>query len=155
MFGRTARLLSGVQSPLIATRTAAFKSQLAVNHILHRNISDKLRSQIDKAVKEHPVVVFMKGNKASPQCGFSRAVIQILDLQGVKDFKTVNVLSDSEVREGIKEYTSWPTIPQVFLNGEFIGGSDILISMHQSGELETMLAKEGIIEAPEQEPTSK
>ncbi|EGF78249.1 hypothetical protein BATDEDRAFT_13286, partial [Batrachochytrium dendrobatidis JAM81] len=123
----------------------------------HRNISDKLRSQIDKAVKEHPVVVFMKGNKASPQCGFSRAVIQILDLQGKSGlcFITVNVLSDSEVREGIKEYTSWPTIPQVFLNGEFIGGSDILISMHQSGELETMLAKEGIIEAPEQEPTSK
>ncbi|KAJ3299268.1 monothiol glutaredoxin grx5 [Borealophlyctis nickersoniae] len=123
--------------------------------VWRRNLSDSLRQQIDKAVKEHDVLVFMKGNKEAPQCGFSRAVVQILQANGVDDFKTVNVLSDEEVRAGIKEYSSWPTIPQVFVKGEFVGGCDILMGMHQSGELQTFLEKEGILKkadsAPKQE----
>ncbi|KAL2914383.1 monothiol glutaredoxin grx5 [Polyrhizophydium stewartii] len=112
---------------------------------VRRNLSDSLRSEIDKAVKGNDVVVFMKGNKEAPQCGFSRAVVQILQLQGVQNFKTVNVLADEAVRNGIKEYSSWPTIPQVFIKGEFVGGCDILLNMHQSGELEQLLAQQGIV----------
>ncbi|KAJ3158623.1 monothiol glutaredoxin grx5 [Geranomyces michiganensis] len=111
---------------------------------LRRDLSDDLRARFDTAVKSNDVLVFMKGNKSQPQCGFSRAVVQILTLQGVKDFKTVNVLADEEVRTGIKEYSSWPTIPQVFVKGEFVGGCDILINMHQSGELDTFLQEKGI-----------
>ncbi|KAJ3006163.1 monothiol glutaredoxin grx5 [Thoreauomyces humboldtii] len=110
-----------------------------------RSLSDDLRSRLDEAVKSNDVLVFMKGNKAQPQCGFSRAVVQILGMQGVKDFKTVNVLQDEEVRGGIKEYSSWPTIPQVYVKGEFVGGCDILINMHQSGELDTLLRDKGIV----------
>ncbi|KAH6570286.1 hypothetical protein BASA61_001660 [Batrachochytrium salamandrivorans] len=123
----------------------AFPSHSIINYAPCRSISDSLKAQIDQAVKDNPVVVFMKGNKESPQCGFSRAVVQILEIQGVTNFKTVNVLSDSEIRDGIKEYTSWPTIPQVFVKGEFVGGCDILMNMHRSGDLEQLLVQQGII----------
>jgi monothiol glutaredoxin len=92
------------------------------------------KQRIDDLVATSPVFVFMKGNKLMPQCGFSNNVVQILHSLGVA-FETFDVLSDGEIRQGIKEYSEWPTIPQVYVNGEFIGGSDILIEMYNSGEL--------------------
>ncbi|KAK1925083.1 thioredoxin-like protein [Papiliotrema laurentii] len=126
-----------------------------------RYLSDQARKLIDDAVKENPLVVFMKGTPDAPQCGFSRAVCQILDVNGVerKDLKAFNCLADNELREGIKEYSDWPTIPQVYIKGEFVGGADIMYSMHQSGELEKLLVKEGIIPElpplPEDAPAAK
>ncbi|KAL1929752.1 hypothetical protein VTP01DRAFT_1890 [Rhizomucor pusillus] len=117
-----------------------------------RFISDALRKQLDKDVKSKDIVMFMKGTPEMPMCGFSRAAVQIMQVQGV-DFdkvKTFNVLEDEELRQGIKEYSEWPTIPQVYIKGEFIGGCDILLNMHQSGDLEDLLVKEGII--PEEVP---
>jgi len=90
--------------------------------------------KIKDLIKSNPIMVFMKGTKLMPQCGFSNNVVQILNSLGV-EFKTFDVLSDYEVREGIKEYSDWPTIPQVYLKGEFLGGSDILIEMYNSGSL--------------------
>jgi len=92
------------------------------------------KQRIDELVASSPVFVFMKGNKLMPQCGFSNNVVQILHSLGVA-FETFDVLSNGEIRQGIKEYSEWPTIPQVYVNGEFIGGSDILIEMYNSGEL--------------------
>ena len=92
------------------------------------------KQRIDDLVATSPVFVFMMGNKLMPQCGFSNNVVQILHSLGVA-FETFDVLSDGEIRQGIKEYSEWPTIPQVYVNGEFIGGSDILIEMYNSGEL--------------------
>ncbi len=91
-------------------------------------------ARIEELVKSSPVMVFMKGSKLMPQCGFSNNVVQILNSLGVS-FETFDVLSDMEIRQGIKEYSDWPTIPQVYLKGEFLGGSDILIEMYNSGEL--------------------
>ncbi|KAJ3413266.1 monothiol glutaredoxin grx5 [Chytridiales sp. JEL 0842] len=127
--------------------SASFMSArpMAASKTFWRLLSDDLRAKIDKAVKENDVLVFMKGTKVAPQCGFSRAVVQILEGHGV-DFKTVNVLADENVRNGIKEYSNWPTIPQVYIKGEFVGGCDIMVNMMQSGELAKMLAKEGLIE---------
>ncbi|WFD36156.1 monothiol glutaredoxin grx5 [Malassezia cuniculi] len=115
-----------------------------------RLISDDVRAKIDAAVKQDPLVVFMKGTPDMPQCGFSRAVIQILQMQNVNPDKvaTYNCLEDSELRSAIKEYSDWPTIPQVYLDGEFVGGCDIMFSLHQSGELEEMLRKAGLLDAP-------
>ncbi len=96
------------------------------------------RQRIDELITEHPVLVFMKGNKLMPQCGFSNNVVQILQSLGVP-FETFDVLADTEIRQGIKEFSDWPTIPQVYVKGEFLGGSDILIEMYNSGELREML----------------
>ncbi|KAI8590018.1 mitochondrial monothiol glutaredoxin-5-like protein [Geranomyces variabilis] len=137
------RSAASFSARIIPSSAAAFAPATA-RLSFRRNLSDDLRARLDTAVKSNDVLVFMKGNKAQPQCGFSRAVVQILTLQGVKDFKTVNVLADEEVRTGIKEYSSWPTIPQVYVKGEFVGGCDILINMHQSGELDTFLKEQGI-----------
>ncbi|GAA5839646.1 hypothetical protein JCM3766R1_000927 [Sporobolomyces carnicolor] len=114
-----------------------------------RQLSDEARKKIDDVVKENPLVLFMKGTPDLPQCGFSRAVCQILEVQGVAPEKIVafNCLEDQELREGIKEYSSWPTIPQVYLQGEFVGGCDIMLQMHQSGELEKMLLEAKLVEA--------
>lgn len=101
---------------------------------------------IRETVTEHPVVLFMKGTAQFPQCGFSGKAIQILRELGVKKLVTVNVLEDAEVREGIKEYSSWPTIPQLYVKGEFIGGSDIMSEMHASGELKTVLQESGALD---------
>jgi monothiol glutaredoxin len=92
------------------------------------------RQRIETLVASSPVVVFMKGNKLMPQCGFSNNVCQILNALAVQ-FETFDVLSDPEIRQGIKEFSDWPTIPQVYVQGEFMGGSDILIEMYNSGEL--------------------
>ena len=96
---------------------------------------------IRKTVTEHPVVLFMKGTAQFPQCGFSGRAIQILKQCGVKNLVTVNVLEDEEVRQGVKDYASWPTIPQLYVNGEFVGGSDIMMEMFESGELKQVLDK--------------
>ena len=94
--------------------------------------------RIDDLVKTNDIVLFMKGNASFPMCGFSGRAIQILKAVGVdtKSLKTVNVLDDQEIRQGIKEYSNWPTIPQLYLKGEFVGGSDILMEMYESGELQ-------------------
>lgn len=97
-----------------------------------------LKNRIEILVASSPVFVFMKGSKLMPQCGFSNNVVQVLNALGVP-YETFDVLSDPEIRQGIKDYANWPTIPQVYLKGEFLGGSDILIEMYNSGELrETM-----------------
>jgi monothiol glutaredoxin, Grx4 family len=102
---------------------------------------------IRETVTKHPVVLFMKGSAQFPQCGFSGRAIQILKSCGVKKLVTVNVLEDEEVRQGIKEYSNWPTIPQLYINGEFIGGSDIMGEMNETGELKALLEKAGALEA--------
>jgi monothiol glutaredoxin len=101
-------------------------------------MDDQIRTRIEGLINSSPVYVFMKGNKLMPQCGFSNNVVQILHALAVP-FETFDVLSDMEVRQGIKEYSEWPTIPQVYVNGEFLGGSDILIEMYNSGELREKL----------------
>ena len=99
------------------------------------------QQRIDELVKSNEVVLFMKGNASFPQCGFSGRAIQILKACGVdaKALKTVNVLEDDAVRAGIKDYSNWPTIPQLYVKGEFVGGSDIMTEMYQSGELQQVL----------------
>jgi len=94
---------------------------------------------IQKTVTENPVVLFMKGTAQFPQCGFSGRAIQLLKEAGARNLVTVNVLEDDDVRQGIKDYANWPTIPQLFVNGQFVGGSDIMTEMFQSGELHTLL----------------
>lgn len=98
----------------------------------------ELKARIDALVKDNSVVLFMKGTRQFPMCGFSARAVQALTLAGFTDFKDVNVLEDNELREGIKEYSQWPTIPQAYIKGEFIGGSDILIEMLQAGELQKL-----------------
>ncbi len=98
-----------------------------------------VQQRIDDLVKNNRVVLFMKGSAQFPMCGFSGRAIQILKACGVNDLKTFNVLEDEEVRQGIKEYASWPTIPQLYIGGEFIGGSDIMMEMYESGELQQVL----------------
>ena len=97
------------------------------------------QDRIRKIVTGHPVVLFMKGSPQFPQCGFSASATQILKASGVDKPFTVDVLQDDEIRQGIKEYANWPTIPQLYVNGEFVGGADILREMYQSGELQEML----------------
>jgi monothiol glutaredoxin len=96
------------------------------------------QEHIKKQVTEHPVVLYMKGTPDFPQCGFSANVVNILKACGVENMFTVDVLSNPEIRQGIKEYANWPTIPQLYVNGEFVGGSDILTEMYQSGELQKL-----------------
>ncbi len=97
---------------------------------------------ISKTVSDNPVVLFMKGTAQFPQCGFSGRAIQILQACGVKNLVTVNVLEDDDVRQAIKDFSNWPTIPQLYVKGEFVGGSDIVYEMYQSGELQKMLPQE-------------
>ncbi len=99
-----------------------------------------VQQRIDELVKGNRVVLFMKGNPQFPMCGFSGRAVQILKACGVDDLKTFDVLSDEDVRQGIKDYAQWPTIPQLYVNGEFIGGSDIMMEMYQAGELQPLLA---------------
>ena len=99
------------------------------------------QQRIDELVKNHDVVLFMKGSASFPMCGFSGRAIQILKACGVetKTLKTVNVLDDAEIRQGIKEYSNWPTIPQLYVKGEFVGGSDIMMEMFENGELQQVI----------------
>ena len=97
------------------------------------------QQRIDQIVKGHRVVLFMKGTAQFPMCGFSGRAVQVLKACGVQDLATVNVLEDEDIRQGIKEYANWPTIPQLYINGEFVGGSDIMMEMYESGELQQAL----------------
>ncbi|MCW5632169.1 MAG: Grx4 family monothiol glutaredoxin [Rubrivivax sp.] len=98
-----------------------------------------VQQRIDQLVKDNRVMLFMKGTAQFPMCGFSGRAVQVLKACGVDEIATFNVLEDEEVRQGIKEYANWPTIPQLYVNGEFVGGSDILMEMYQSGELQQLL----------------
>jgi monothiol glutaredoxin len=102
-----------------------------------RSVMDT-QQRIKAIVDENTVVLFMKGNAQFPMCGFSGRAVQILKACGVDQFKTVNVLEDEEIRQGIKEFSNWPTIPQLYVKGEFVGGSDIMMEMYQSGELQQL-----------------
>jgi len=101
------------------------------------SVQDKIREQ----VQGHRVVLYMKGTPQSPQCGFSATATEILKRCGAGDFFSVNVLADDDIRQGIKAYANWPTIPQLYVDGEFVGGCDIMREMYQSGELQTLLSK--------------
>jgi monothiol glutaredoxin len=98
-----------------------------------------IKQRIKGEVTAHPVVLFMKGSPQFPQCGFSALAVQVLNACGVEEFHSVDVLADNDIREGIKDYANWPTIPQLYVNGEFVGGSDIMREMYQSGELQKIL----------------
>lgn len=101
-----------------------------------------IKDTIRETVEKNRVVLFMKGTKSFPQCGFSQRAVEVLKRTGVP-FKDVNVLADPELRQGIKDYSQWPTIPQVYIDGKFVGGSDILMEMYQSGELQKLVEVEG------------
>jgi monothiol glutaredoxin len=105
-------------------------------------MNDPIRVRIEQEIKEHDVVLFMKGTPVFPQCGFSAAVVQVLSSLGVK-FKGIDVLSDPELRRGIKAFSEWPTVPQLYVKGEFIGGCDIVREMFETGELAQFLAARG------------
>ncbi|KAF1960358.1 glutaredoxin [Byssothecium circinans] len=147
MFARRAipsafRAATRATRPLASTMTPRFLTPMQM-----RMLSDEMRSAIDKAVSSAPVVLFMKGTPETPQCGFSRASIQILGMQGVdpEKFTAFNVLEDQDLRSGIKEYSEWPTIPQLYVDKEFVGGCDILMTMHQDGSLAKMLEEKGVL----------
>ncbi len=101
-------------------------------------MADETRARIEELIQKNKVMLFMKGTKQFPACGFSNAVVQILKKEGVS-FETYNILSDPELRQALKEYSSWPTYPQLYVAGKFVGGCDIVTEMHQSGELTTVL----------------
>lgn len=133
---------------LMSNRATTFKNLPAINRPVNLFFSSDAsqilsKQEVDKLVKGNKVVVFMKGVPSEPRCGFSNAVIQVLRMHGV-EYSSHNVLENDAIRQGIKDYTNWPTIPQVFINGEFVGGCDILLQMHQNGELIEELKKVGI-----------
>ena len=97
-----------------------------------------VRTRIEELIKSHKVMLFMKGSKQFPACGFSNTVVQILKKEGAS-FETFNILADGEVRQGLKDYSSWPTFPQLYIDGKFVGGCDIVTEMHQAGELKALL----------------
>ena len=101
-------------------------------------MNQEIQKQIAETVKSHPIVVFVKGTPQAPMCGFSKAIMDIFSSLGA-EFKTVDVLSDPDIREGVKEFTQWPTIPQVFIKGEFVGGCDIVRDLFAKGELQPMV----------------
>jgi monothiol glutaredoxin len=109
-------------------------------------MTEDARSRIDAAVKANDVLLFMKGTPLFPQCGFSSRAIAILERIGV-EYGTVDVLQDQGVRQGIKEYSDWPTIPQLYVKGEFVGGSDIMMEMYESGELQQLMEEQGLVAA--------
>ncbi len=101
-------------------------------------------ARIESTIKANDIVLYMKGSKKLPQCGFSATVAAVLERLGIKDYHDVNVLADQEIREGVKAYAQWPTIPQLYIKGEFIGGCDIVRDMYQSGELQALLKEKGV-----------
>lgn len=116
---------------------------IKVPFLQERAMSDAVHTSIDSAVKANDVLLFMKGTPTFPQCGFSSVVVQVLDYLGV-EYQALNVLEDQEVREGIKAYSNWPTIPQLYVKGEFVGGCDIVKEMFEAGELKDYMAEKGI-----------
>lgn len=136
---QTINMFSSLRSNIIRSSLRTNTINTRFNAI--RFISAETRAAIDEAVKSAPVVLFMKGTPDAPACGFSRATIQLLGQQGVdpSKFAAYNVLEDPELRQGVKEYSEWPTIPQLYVNGEFVGGCDIITNMSHSGELAELL----------------
>ena len=106
-------------------------------------MSETISDRIRQSIETHPVMLFMKGTPAFPQCGFSATVVSILDHLGV-EYGAGNVLEDAELRQGIKEFSNWPTIPQLYVKGEFVGGSDIVREMFNAGELQALMAEKGV-----------
>ena len=106
-------------------------------------MSDEAQTAIDEAVKAHDVLLFMKGTPTFPQCGFSSTVVQILDVVGA-EYTATNVLENQDIREGIKTYSDWPTIPQLYVKGEFVGGCDIIREMYETGELKSFMQEKGV-----------
>lgn len=100
-------------------------------------LTDQMRADIEKTIKSNKVVIYMKGTQNQPMCGFSGRAVQILQSYG-SPIKDINILADENLRQGIKEFTNWPTLPQIFVNGEFIGGCDIISEMHENGELKSL-----------------
>ncbi|KAF2431830.1 glutaredoxin [Tothia fuscella] len=139
----------------LATKVLARSTRLTPLQI--RLLSTETKAAIDKAVSTSPVVLFMKGTPDTPQCGYSRATIQILGVQGVDPakFTAFNVLEDEELRSGIKEYSDWPTIPQLYVEKDFVGGCDILLSMHQDGSLAKLLEEKNVLVPAEDMPPAK
>jgi monothiol glutaredoxin len=127
---------------MVTTRCRASRIPYKVGFLptTEQNMSD-VQKRIDDLVKGHKVMLFMKGSAQFPMCGFSGRAIQVLKACGVNELKTFNVLEDEDVRQGIKDYAQWPTIPQLYVDGEFVGGSDIMMEMYQSGELQQLLSK--------------
>ena len=109
-------------------------------------MTEDARARIDAAVKANDVLLFMKGTPLFPQCGFSSRAIAILERIGV-EYGTVDVLQDQGVRQGIKDYSDWPTVPQLYVKGEFVGGSDIMMEMYESGELQQLMEEQGLVTA--------
>lgn len=103
-------------------------------------MDEPTKERIQAMVDEHPIVLFMKGSRHFPRCGFSATVVEVLKRSGVTDFHFVDVLQDPTLRQGIKEFTDWPTVPQLYVGGKFVGGCDIVRDMYESGELESVLA---------------
>ncbi|KAG9768448.1 Monothiol glutaredoxin-5, mitochondrial [Exophiala dermatitidis] len=166
MFQRTLRApaFRGALAALRPTSTSyTLLPRIGASLSQTRLLSDEVRQAIDRAVASAPVVLFMKGTPETPQCGFSRTSIQILGLQGVdpRKFTAFNVLEDEELRSGIKEYSDWPTIPQLYVDGEFVGGCDILINMHKDGSLAKLLSEKKVLveeegeEAGDAEPATQ
>jgi monothiol glutaredoxin len=114
----------------------------------------RIQDFIARTIADNPVTVFMKGVPDQPQCGFSAIVVQIMDHLGV-DFVGVDVLQSDELRQGIKAYSDWPTIPQLYVNGEFVGGCDIIRQMFEAGELKTLLTEQGVLAAAENQPSAQ
>eukprot|EP00894_Picocystis_sp_ML_P002525 jgi/Pico_ML_1/53042/g3661.t1 len=106
----------------------------------YKNTNQDVSESIQKDIQDHRIMVYMKGTPDAPMCGFSNVVVQVLRAHGA-EFGARNVLEDPDLREGIKKYTEWPTIPQVFIDGEFVGGADILINMHETGDLDQKLQR--------------
>merc|ERR1711983_300545 len=137
---QTPTKMASIQNQVASIRT------ISTSKIFCTEMDSDIKSRLDGMAGQADIVIFMKGVPAAPRCGFSNAVCQILRMHDVP-FESHDVLADEEVRQGIKDYSSWPTIPQVFFKGEFIGGCDILLQMHQSGELIEELQKIGITSA--------
>ncbi|KAH8343536.1 hypothetical protein KR059_012168 [Drosophila kikkawai] len=143
------QLSGGVRATAAAVPAASFNATpiilsrfYAADATTDAAVVDK--ATLDKLVRTNKVVIFMKGNPSAPRCGFSNAVVQILRMHGVQ-YDAHDVLQNEALRQGVKDYTDWPTIPQIFIDGEFVGGCDILLQMHQSGDLIEELKKVGII----------
>lgn len=118
----------------------------AIPHAIRLFSAETPKANIGQLVKNNKVVVFMKGVPEAPKCGFSNAVVQILRMHGVS-YDSHNVLENEDIRQGVKEFSDWPTIPQIYINGEFVGGCDIMLQLHQNGELIEELKKVGIVSA--------
>eukprot|EP00658_Telonema_sp_P-2_P085627 TRINITY_DN979_c0_g1_i1.p1 TRINITY_DN979_c0_g1~~TRINITY_DN979_c0_g1_i1.p1 ORF type:complete len:156 (+),score=43.40 TRINITY_DN979_c0_g1_i1:169-636(+) len=110
----------------------------------NQKLPESVAERIQQDIEADDVVVYMKGIPSAPQCGFSNAVVQVLSLEGVEGYGSYNVLEDPELRQGIKDFSEWPTVPQVYVKGEFVGGCDIMIQMHKDGELAELLKEAGV-----------